>query len=130
MNSVSLIGRLTKDPELKVATNGKKFTRFTLAVANQKNKDGSENTAWINVVAFNRQAETLCNYMTKGRQLGVTGYITTGSYKDKDGKTIYTTEVIANNVEFIGSKNDADAGEPAKPDYENAFAEADEDCPF
>ena len=98
MNNVVLIGRLTKKPELNYTQSNKAVTRFTLAV----NKDGKDKGAdFIPVVAWDRDAENICRYLDKGRQVAIRGRIETGSY-DRDGQKVYTTDVIAEKVEFIG----------------------------
>lgn len=99
MNTVNLIGRLTKDPELKYTSNGKGNTRFTLAV--QRNK---EETDFINCVAWEKTAENIAEYFKKGSQIAVQGSIRTGSY-EKDGRTIYTTDVWVYKFNFIGNNN-------------------------
>ncbi|WP_294126210.1 single-stranded DNA-binding protein [uncultured Clostridium sp.] len=103
MNKVILIGRLTKDPELRYAAgSGTAVCRFTLAVSRQFKKD---ETDFINCIAFNKQGEAIAQYVTKGRQLAVTGSIRTGSYDGQDGVKRYTTDVIVESFEFIGNSN-------------------------
>lgn len=103
MNNVVLIGRLTKDVELKYTGNQTSVAHFTLAV-NRPQAQNSENGAdFIRITVFGKQAENCNRYLSKGRQAAVSGRIQTGSYKDKDGRTVYTTDVIANAVEFLGS---------------------------
>lgn len=105
MNSVTLIGRLTKDVELKYTGNQTSAAHFTLAV-NRPQAQNSENSAdFIRITVFGKQAENCNRYLSKGRQAAISGRIQTGSYKDKEGKTVYTTDVIANNVEFLGSSD-------------------------
>ncbi len=101
MNKVILIGRLTKDPELNYAAGtGTAVTRFTLAVTRPFKKD---ETDFINCIAFGKTGETIAQYLTKGRQLAVTGSIRTGSYDAKDGTKRYTTDIVVDSFEFIGS---------------------------
>lgn len=103
MNKVILIGRLTKDPELNFAAGtGTAVTRFTLAVTRPFKKD---ETDFINCIAFNKRAEAIAQYLTKGRQLAVTGSIRTGSYDAKDGTKRYTTDIVVDSFEFIGNSN-------------------------
>jgi single-strand DNA-binding protein len=103
VNKVILIGRLTKDPELRYAAgSGTAVCRFTLAVSRQFKKD---ETDFINCIAFNKQGEAIAQYVTKGRQLAVTGSIRTGSYDGQDGIKRYTTDVIVESFEFIGNSN-------------------------
>jgi len=99
MNNIVLIGRITKDPELKYTNNGKGNTRFTLAV--QRNKD---ETDFINCVAWEKTAENIAEYFKKGSQIAVQGAIRTGNY-EKDGRTIYTTDVWVYKCDFIGNSN-------------------------
>lgn len=103
MNKVILIGRLTKDPELRYAAgSGTAVCRFTLAVSRPFKKD---ETDFINCITFNKQGEAIAQYATKGRQLAVTGSIRTGSYDGQDGVKRYTTDVIVESFEFIGNSN-------------------------
>ncbi|MDU5107149.1 single-stranded DNA-binding protein [Clostridium sp.] len=101
MNKVILIGRITKDPELNYAAGtGTAICRFTLAVTRPFKKD---ETDFINCIAFGKTGETIAQYLTKGRQLAVTGSIRTGSYDAKDGTKRYTTDIVVDSFEFIGS---------------------------
>lgn len=108
MNSVILIGNLTRDPELRYSTGGNQtaICRFTVAVndrrRNSQTQEWEDNPSFIPIVVFGKQAENCDRYLAKGRKVAVMGRIQTGSY-EKDGRTVYTTEVIANNVEFLGS---------------------------
>lgn len=108
MNKIVLIGRLTKDPELNFAAGtGTAVTRFTLAVTRPFKKD---ETDFINCIAFNKRAEAIAQYLTKGRQLAVTGSIRTGSYDAKDGTKRYTTDIVVDSFEFIGQGNNNNQG--------------------
>jgi len=108
MNKVILIGRLTKDPELRYASgSGTAVCKFTLAVNRPFKKD---ETDFINCIAFNKQGEAIAQYVTKGRQLAVTGSIRTGSYDGQDGVKRYTTDIIVESFEFIGSNNSNNQG--------------------
>ena len=104
MNSVVLIGRLTRDPELSYTPNTQTAAcRFTIAV-DRPRKDGQDQGAdFIRITVWGRQAETCDRYLSKGRQVAVHGRIQTGSYKNRDGETVYTTDVVADRVEFLGS---------------------------
>ena len=105
MNKVILIGRLTKDPELRFAAgSGTAVSRFTVAVNRQFKRD---ETDFINCVAFGKTAETISQYLSKGRQIALTGSIRTGSYDAQDGTKRYTTDVAVDSFEFIGSKDSA-----------------------
>lgn len=108
MNKVVLIGRLTKDPELRFAAgSGTAVSRFTVAVNRQFKRD---ETDFINCVAFGKTAETISQYFTKGRQIAVSGSIRTGSYDAQDGTKRYTTDVIVETFDFIGDSGNKDNG--------------------
>ena len=108
MNSVVLIGNLTRDPELRYSTgaNQTAICRFTIAVndrrRNPQTQEWEDNASFIPIVVFGKQAENCDRYLSKGRKAAVSGRIQTGSYVNKEGVKVYTTEVIANNVEFLG----------------------------
>ena len=113
MNSVILIGRLTRDPELRY-TSGSQMAvaKFSLAV-DRPVRSGKEREAdFPRITVFGKQAENCERYLSKGRMVGIQGRLQTGSYQDKDGKTVYTTDVIADRVEFLewGDRKDAGAG--------------------
>lgn len=111
MNNVSLVGRLTKDPELKYTANGKANVVFTLAVNRRPDKDGKVTADFIRCLAWNKTAEFIAQYFKKGMAIGLDGQIRTGSYKREDGTTIYTTDVLVNNVEFVERKQSGTASE-------------------
>ncbi len=101
MNSVVLIGRLTRDPEVRyTAETQMAVARFSVAI-DRPTRSGEKQTDFPNVVVFGRQAENCERFLKKGRLVGVQGRIQTGKYTNKDGVTVYTTDVIANNVEFL-----------------------------
>ena len=103
MNKVVLIVRTTKSPELRYAPGtGTAVCRFTLAVNRPYKKD---ETDFINCVAFGKIAETIAQYVLKGRQVAITGSIRTGSYENNAGNKIYTTDVVLDGFEFIGNSN-------------------------
>lgn len=105
INSVALTGRLTKDVDLRTTQSGISVASFTLAVNRQYSKD--KEADFINCVAFKKTAEVLQQFAGKGRLIGVTGSIQTRHYTGKDGKEVYVTEVLANNVSFLDSRNDS-----------------------
>lgn len=117
MNTVQLIGRLTRNPILKETQSGHEFTRFTLAVDRR-----GEGADFISCLAWNKTAELICNYLSQGNKVAITGRIQTGSYTDKDGKTHYTTEVVADSMEFVDSKKN----EVQQDDNDNAPVELNE----
>lgn len=108
MNKVIIIGRFTRDPEIKYTTgeNATATARFSLAVNRRfKNKEGNYDADFINCVAFGKTAEFIEKYFTKGMAIGITGRIQTGSYTNKEGQKVYTTDVIVEETEFVESKN-------------------------
>lgn len=104
MNQVILVGRLTRDPEISFTVNGKAITKMTLAVDRFRKDSEDAGADFIRVTVFGALAESCQRYLEKGRQAAVQGRIQTGSY-EKDGKKIYTTDVIADRVEFVGGNN-------------------------
>lgn len=108
MNRVVLIGRLVRDPELRYTQgSGTAVATITLAVDRRFSKDGQREADFIRVVIFNKQAESVANYMSKGRLVAVSGRIQVSSYEDKNGVKRYSTDVIADEVQFLESKNSA-----------------------
>ena len=108
MNKVILMGRLTRDPEVRYSQgeNSMAIARYTLAVDRRFNRNGDDATAdFINCVAFGRSGEFAERYLHKGTKIAVTGRIQTGSYTNKDGVKVYTTEVVVEDQEFAESKN-------------------------
>ncbi len=106
MNKVVLIGRLTRDPELRYTGSNTPVATFTLAVnRNFSNQQGEREADFINIVVWRKQAENVKNYLTQGSQAAVEGRLQTRSYDDQNGQKRYVTEVVADNVEFLGSKN-------------------------
>lgn len=101
MNSVVLIGRLTKDVDLRYSNNQTAVGRFSLAVDRH---DKDKNCDFISCIAFGKSAENLEKYVKKGNKVAISGRIQTGSYTNKDGRQVYTTDVVAERVEFIESK--------------------------
>ena len=150
MNKVTLVGRLTKDPELKFTPGaGTAVTTFTVAVNRKFKKEGHPDADYIPVVVWGRMAEVTANYMSKGRMIGISGRIETRNYEAKDGTRRYVTEVIAEDVEFLGSKQSAeneggygfqgnnfgggshDTNSSPEPDYGNDVTPIEnEDIPF
>lgn len=106
INRVVLVGRLTKDPELKYTQGGIAVCRFTLACNRPfKNDSGDQQADFINCVAWRKQAENVANYLRKGSLAGVDGRIQTGSFEGQDGKRVYTTEVVADSTQFLEPKS-------------------------
>ncbi|MFD1706060.1 single-stranded DNA-binding protein [Siminovitchia sediminis] len=108
MNRVVLVGRLTKDPDLRYTPNGVPVANFTLAVNRTfTNQQGEREADFINCVVWRRQAENVANYLKKGSLAGVDGRLQTRSYDDQDGKRVYVTEVVADNVQFLEPRSAA-----------------------
>ena len=102
MNSVVLIGRLTRDPEVRYSAGTQMaICRFAVAIDRPPRQNGEKQTDFPNVVVFGKQAENCERFLAKGRLVGVQGRIQTGSYTNKDGATVYTTEVVADRVDFL-----------------------------
>ena len=105
MNKVFLIGRLTRDPELRYTSSNVATASFSIAVdRNFTNQNGEREADFINIVVWRKQAENCKNYLTKGSQVAIDGRIQTRNYEGQDGKKVYVTEVVADNVQFLGSK--------------------------
>lgn len=119
MNQVIIIGRLTKDPETRYGTSGTAIAKFSVAVDRIGKDAGAD---FIPVKVFGKTAENCERYLGKGSQVGVSGRIQTGSYEKKDGTKVYTTEVVADRVEFLGTKRADET-----PDD---FEQIEEDSPF
>lgn len=122
INRVVLVGRLTKDPDLRYTQNGTAVANFTIACNKPFKKDGEEQQAdFINCVIWRKPAESLANYMSKGSLIGVEGSIQTRNYDDSDGKRVYVTEVLVASVQFLESKNKSQNQEPNhQPSYQPA----------
>lgn len=113
MNVVTLVGRLTKDPELKHTPNGVAVANFTVAVNRPfRNQQGEQEADFINCVAWRKPAENLANFQKKGSLIGVEGSIQTRNYEGQDGKTVYVTEVLVRNITFLEpSRNNNQQGQ-------------------
>ncbi len=110
MNKVVLIGRLTRDPELRYTGSNTAVATFSLAVnRNFTNQQGEREADFINIVVWRKQAENVKNYLSQGSQVAIEGRIQTRSYDDNNGQKRYVTEVVADNVEFLSSKNSSNS---------------------
>ncbi|MBB5180509.1 single-strand DNA-binding protein [Planomicrobium koreense] len=122
INRVVLVGRLTKDPDLRYTPSGAAVARFTLAVNRTfSNAQGEKETDFINCTVWRKQAENTANFLKKGSLAGVEGRIQTGSYEGQDGKRVYTTEVVADSVQFLEPKSSgagADRSQGQQPSYQ------------
>ncbi|MBQ9854146.1 MAG: single-stranded DNA-binding protein [Bacilli bacterium] len=106
MNKVFLIGRLSRDPELRHTPNGTAVCQINVAISRPVGQGREPETDFINVTVWNKPAENVARYLSKGRQIAIEGRIQTRNYDNNEGKRVYVTEVIASNVEFLGSAND------------------------
>lgn len=107
MNKVILIGRLTKDPELRYTQSGTAVANFTLAVNRRYNPNGEQEADFINCVAWNKAAEFMSEYFYKGKQMALEGRLQVRSYDGNDGNKRWVSEVVVEQMEFVGSKNDS-----------------------
>lgn len=118
MNKVILIGRLTRDPELRYTQSGSAVTTFTLAVDRRfTNQNGEREADFINCVAWQKTAEFVANYFKKGRAMALEGRMQVRSYEANDGQRRWVTEVVAEQIEFVGPKNENAGGN--RQDYQN-----------
>ena len=116
MNNVQLVGRLTRDPDIRYTDSGTSIARFNVACDRRFKKEGGQEADFISCLSFGKTAEFIEKYFHKGNRIGLTGRIQTGSYTKDDGSTVYTTDVVAENVEFVESKSsaaDSGSGRPA-----------------
>lgn len=133
MNKVILIGRLTKDPELRYTSSNRAVTQITVAVNRTfANQNGEREADFINVVIWDKQAENVAKYLTKGRLVAVEGRIQTRNYDNNEGKKVYVTEVVALSVQFLESKgSNTNVNNSSNPfdnmvDTPNTYAPIDE----
>lgn len=137
MNSVQLVGRLTRDPEIRYADGGSTIARFSLAVDRRYKSENGPTADFPNCVAFGRTAEFIEKCFRKGMRMGCQGRIQTGSYTNNDGQKVYTTDVVVESCEFVESKASQQSEENNDrfgPADENGFmnipADIDEELPF
>ena len=135
MNKVILIGRLTKDPEVRWSQgeNSTAIARYSLAVDRKFKKQGEPDADFINCVAFGKSGEFAEKYLSKGMKIAVTGRIQTGSYTNQNGQKVYTTDIVVEEHEFCESKGTGSA-QPAAPKSSDGFMQIpesmDEELPF
>lgn len=137
LNSTCLVGRLTKDAELRYTTNNQAVATFTLAVnRNFKSQNGEREADFINCVIWRQQAENLANWCKKGALIGITGRIQTRSYENQQGQRVYVTEVVVDNfqlLEFNKQNNQGHSQENSQPDFSQQAEPMnilDSDLPF
>ena len=112
MNNVRMVGRLTKDPEIRTTTTGKSIASFTLAVDRRFKQEGQPTADFIPCVSFGKTAEVCGKYLSKGNRCGVEGRIQVRSYDAQDGSKRYVTEVVVDNVEFLENKKEGNGDSP------------------
>ena len=134
MNKVILMGRLTRDPEMRQTTGGTQVCSFSIAVNRRFAKDGQQNADFINCTAWRQQAEFICKYFHKGAMIAIVGNLQSRSWENQEGKRQYATDVVVDEVYFTGSKQESqgaqDGGfnmtQPAPaPEADNAFGDID-----
>ena len=141
LNSICLVGRLTKDAELRYTPSNQAVATFSLAVnRNFKGQNGEREADFINCVIWRQQAENLANWAKKGALIGITGRIQTRSYENQQGQRVYVTEVVADNFQLLESRKDREAGQSqgySQPDFSRQATAntspmdiSDDDLPF
>lgn len=132
MNKAILVGRLTRDPELKTTGSGTSVASFTLAVNRRfKNAEGNYDADFINCVAWRQSAEYLCKNYSKGDMVGISGSIQTRNY-EKDGSKVYITEVVADEIHYVGGRKQTEASAQTDEPEQDSFMPMpeDDDLPF
>ena len=129
MNNVCLVGRLTRDPELRTTTSGLSNCRFSIAVDGRTNADGEPHTDFINIVVWRVLADNVAKYCKKGSMVGIVGRIATGSYQAQDGSTRYTFDVVADNIRFLTSKKEEESNTQTSIEADEIILIVD-DLPF
>lgn len=130
MNKVFLIGNLTRDPEMRTTQSGLSVASFTLAVNRRMSKDGEQQTDFINITAWRQLADLCGRYLTKGRKCAVVGTLQTRTYEAKDGSKRSAFEVVADEVEFLQSAQNAAQGRQDAPGDSQMTQADDEPLPF
>ena len=133
MNKWDGIGRLVRDPELRYSQSGVAVTSFTIAIDRKfKNAQGEKETDFIQVKCFKQLAELVANYLSKGKLAGVSGRLQTGSYTDKEGVKKYTSDIIADEVEFLSPKDggSSETSNSSKGSFGHEVSMDDDSIPF
>lgn len=135
MNKVILMGRLTRDPEMRQTTGGIQVCSFSIAVNRRFAKDGQQNADFINCTAWRQQAEFICKYFHKGAMIAIVGNLQSHSWENQEGKRQYSTDVVVEEVHFTGSRQESQTGvqeggfnmtQPApQPETDNVFGDID-----
>lgn len=132
MNCVVIVGRLTRDPDVRYSQgqNPTCISRFNVAVDRRVKRDGEQSADYPNVVAFGKTAEFIEKYFHKGMKIGISGRIQTGSYTNQEGKTVYTTEVVAEEVEFVEKKDSTSEPSTKDGEFQNIPEGIEDELPF
>ena len=138
MNSVQLVGRLTRDPEVRYTEGGTSIARFALAVDRKFKSENGPTADFPNCVAFGKTAEFIEKYFHQGMRMGCNGRIQTGSYTNNDGQKVYTTDIVIESCEFVESKKNSTesatesggVGDPGPDGFMNIPDDIDEELPF
>lgn len=138
MNKVILVGRFTKDPEVRYTQGGSSVANFSLAVDRRFKQEGGDSADFIRCVSFGKTAEFIEKYFHKGMKIGVCGRIQTGSYTNNDGQKVYTTDVVVEESYFVESKNTSQGSQPSIPEPSSSMGDGfmnipdgiDEELPF
>ena len=128
MNKVILMGRLTRDPEMRQTQSGVNVCSFSIAVNRRFAKEGQQNADFINCTAWRQQAEFICKYFQKGAMISVVGNLQSRSWENQEGKKQYATDVVVDEVYFTGSRSESHSnndGGFAAPSGDSAFADID-----
>jgi single-strand DNA-binding protein len=133
VNKAIIVGNLGRDPEVRHTQSGNAVCNFSVATSEKWTKDGQtqEKTEWHRVVVWGKQAENCAQYLKKGRSVYIEGRIQTREWVNKEGQKQYTTEVVANQVQFLGGRGEGSSGEPkSEPASAPSSSPADDDIPF
>lgn len=129
LNVVALVGRLTRDPQLKRTAQGEAVTSFTLAVNRNYTKDGQQQADFINCIVWRKLAENVERYCSKGSLVGVEGRIQTRSYENNQGQRVYVTEIVCDSVQFLETKK-AESNNQVYNNQPNSFDISNDDIEF
>jgi single-strand DNA-binding protein len=139
LNKVMLMGNLGKDPEVRYTASGQAVASFSIATSERyksKSGDWEEKTEWHNIVLWGKQAETAKDYLSKGKTVFIEGRLQTRKWQDKDGRDRYTTEIVGDRMQFVGSKGDGGGRQGSRGDEPAAYyddpagSNPDDDIPF
>lgn len=133
INNVTLVGNMTRDPELRRTATGKAVTTFTLALNRIKSSSDGQQADYISCVVWDKIAESTAQYCSKGSKVGVVGHLQSRSYDNAQGQRVYVTEVVCEQVDFINTRNQENNAQPQQVEnnpFDQSFNIMDEDLPF